>query len=171
MSINRGWIVGALLIVLGILLFSQGDRSFNTGTVFAYGWPTMFVIPMGVFFHWMYFFMLNRRGVGMLVPGGILFVAGVVCQLSALTGAWAITWPGFLLAVAFGLFELYWFGSRNRWLMIPIAILSGLSVLFFAVFSVGYLFNSLSMSRPIIAALLVIAGGAIILVRKKEHSY
>ncbi|THF84283.1 hypothetical protein E6C55_02635 [Cohnella fermenti] len=168
---NRGWIVGALLIVLGILLFSQGDRSFNTGTVFAYGWPTMFVIPMGVFFHWMYFFMLNRRGVGMLVPGGILFVAGVVCQLSALTGAWAITWPGFLLAVAFGLFELYWFGSRNRWLMIPIAILSGLSVLFFAVFSVGYLFNSLSMSRPIIAALLVIAGGAIILVRKKEHSY
>jgi len=169
MSVNRGLVPGALLIILGILLFSQGDRSFSTGTLFAYGWPTMFVIPLGVFFHWLYFFMLHRRGVGLLVPGGILFIAGIVCQVSALTDTWGITWPGFIFAVAFGLFELYWFGSRNRWLLIPIAILTALSLLFFTVFSIGYLFSSLSLSRPFVAAALVLIGGLFILMRKKER--
>ncbi|RUS49025.1 hypothetical protein [Cohnella sp. AR92] len=169
MSLNRGWLPGVLLVVLGILLFFQGDRSFDAGNVFAYGWPTMFVIPLGVFFHWMYFYMLNRKGVGMLVPGGILLVDGIVFQLSALTDSWSFTWPGYIFAVAFGLFELYWFGSRNRWLLIPITILTALSMLFFTVFSIGYLFSNLAHSRPILAAALILIGGLFILSRKREQ--
>lgn len=168
MSLNRNAILGPILILFGVLMVISGKLSFDPGTIFTYFWPTMFVIPIGLFFHWLYFFMLDRRGVGVLVPGGIVFTAGVVCQVSMLFDAWGIMWPGFIFAVAIGLFELYWFGGRNKWLLIPINILAVLSLIFFAVFTIGSIFSNLVHLKPVLAMVMIMAGIGVLFVRRKE---
>jgi len=160
-------ISGAALILLGAFLFMNRGETYGAGELFEYFWPSMFVLPLGLLFHWLYFGVTNRRGVGLLVPAGILTTVGVVCQLSMLYDAWEILWPGFILAVAVGLFELYWFGGRNKWLLIPIQILTVLSLLFFAVFSVGSLFSFLS-GKPYLALLMVAIGAVLLIGRKKQ---
>jgi len=160
-------ILGSVLVLLGVFLFvNQGD-TFNTGTIFTYFWPSLFVIPLGLFFHWLYFNMLGRNGVGVLVPGGILLTAGIVCQFAILFDSWSYLWPGFILAVAVGLFELFWFGGRNKWLLIPINILLVLSLLFFMVFSTGALLNELS-GQPIVAGVILLVGAFLLLGSKKK---
>jgi hypothetical protein len=159
-------ILGAGLLLLGAFLFLNQGKTLGPGTIFAYFWPTMFVIPLGLFFHWLYFSVLGRGGVGVLVPGGILLTVGLVCQIAMLFDNWGYMWPGFILAPAVGLFELYWFGGRQKPLLIPVYILSALSLLFFIVFSAGSLLNHLT-GQPIIAIALLLAG-ALLLVQKKE---
>ncbi|GIQ63904.1 hypothetical protein PACILC2_24720 [Paenibacillus cisolokensis] len=104
----------------------------------------------------------------MLVPGGIVFTVGIICQIAMLFDSWDVMWPGFIFAVAVGLFELYWFGGRNKYLLIPINILTVLSILFFAIFSLGSILGSLSGGQPIIAAALIIAGGLLMLMRNRQ---
>ncbi|MFF2092416.1 hypothetical protein [Paenibacillus sp. NPDC058174] len=162
-------ILGPVLILFGAYLFLNQGTSFGPGNLFAYFWPTMFVIPLGLFFHWMYFSMTGRRGVGMLIPGGILFMAGFVSQIAMLFDNWKYMWPGFILAVAVGLFEFYWFGNRNKWLLIPINILTVLSLLFFAVFSLGAFLNSLTHLRPFLAIAFVAIGALILIVRNRRE--
>lgn len=164
---NRNVFLGLIMVVLGIGMFFVGETDIGAGTIFTYFWPSLFVVPLGLFFHWLYFIVLHRRGSGVLVPGGILLVAGAVCQISMLFDSWDILWPGFILAVAAGLFELYWFGGRNKWLLIPINILAGLSVLFFAVFSVSSLLGKITGS-PTLIALLLIGAGAWMMFRRNN---
>jgi len=160
--------MGAGLLAIGILLLFLGrGAGIGAGTMIGYLWPSMFVIPLGLFFHWMYFSMLGRRGSGLLIPGGILITAGVVCQISMVTGGWGYMWPGFIFAVAVGLFEFYFFGNRNKWLLIPINILSVLSALFFIVFSIGEILGKFS-SQPILAILLILAGAVLLVGLKKK---
>lgn len=161
-------IVGTLLVFLGAYLFLNRGGSFGPGTIFAYFWPSLFVIPVGLFLHWMYFYMTARRGVGLLIPGGVLFTAGIVCQFAMLFDSWSYMWPGFILAAAIGLFEFYWFGGRNKWLLIPINILTVLSLLFFMVFSTGALLNNIS-GQPLIAAAILLVGALLLVGRKKEY--
>lgn len=170
MSINRNALIGFLLLALGAMIAFKVHGSWSTGSVFEYFWPTLFVVPVGVFFHWLYFF-LNQRGVGLLVPGGIVLSVGIVCQIATLFDSWETMWPGFILAVAVGLFELYLFGSRNRWLLIPIFILTGLSGLFFAAYAVGALLGKLSHLQPLIVLAFIAAGIGLLLFRKKENVY
>jgi hypothetical protein len=165
---NRG-IGGIILILLGLALFSTRSVLVDTGYVFGYFWPTMFVIPLGVFFHWMYFGLTSRKGVGMLIPGGILVITGIVCQISMLFDVWEYTWPGFILAVAVGLFEFYLFSGRNKWLLIPINILGVISLMFFSIFSVSALFNGIG--RPLVAVALVGLGAMMFFNKKKDKDY
>lgn len=165
---NARTISGAVLLLLGVVLFLNQGESFGPGKIFAYFWPSLFVIPLGLFFHWMYFSMLGRRGIGVLIPGGILFTVGIVCQFSMLFDSWGYMWPGFILAPAVGLFEFYWFGNRNKWLLIPINILTVLSLLFFAVFSLGALYNKLLFSQPLVAIALIIVGALTLIAKKKD---
>lgn len=150
-------LLGVACILIGAYLFLNDSGSFGPGTIFAYFWPSFFVIPLGLFFHWMHFGMLDRKASGLLIPGGTLLTVGIVCQISMLFDLWAYTWPGFIFAPAVGLFEFYWFGVRNKWLLIPINLLTVLSLLFFAVFSVSAVFNQFS-GQPVIAAVIVILG-------------
>ncbi|HBU81478.1 MAG TPA: hypothetical protein DEF35_07530 [Paenibacillus sp.] len=160
-------ILAPVLILLGVYLILNQGGSLGPGTIFATFWPTLFVIPLGLFFHWLYFSMIGR-GIGLLVPGGILLTAGVVSQIAMLFGNWSTMWPGFILAVAVGLFELYWFGGRNKWLLIPINILTVISLLFFSVMSIGTMLNSLSFVQPFVAIGLIMGGAWIIMGRKKR---
>lgn len=155
---NKNVLFGLILIILGACLFLKGEVNWGHETLFTYFWASIFVIPVGVLFHWLYFSMANRRGVGLLIPGGIITTAGIVCQISMLFNSWYYMSPGFILAVAVGLFEFYWFGGRNKWLLIPINILTVLSLMFYAVFTVGSLFNIVFNSKPIIAITLILAG-------------
>ncbi|CAM2802295.1 hypothetical protein P4H27_22915 [Paenibacillus taichungensis] len=160
-------ILAPVLILLGVYLILNQGGSLGPGTIFATFWPTLFVIPLGLFFHWLYFSMIGR-GIGLLVPGGILLTAGIVSQIAMLFGNWSTMWPGFILAVAVGLFELYWFGGRNKWLLIPINILTVISLLFFSVMSIGTMLNSLSFVQPFVAIVLIMGGAWIIVGRKKR---
>jgi hypothetical protein len=160
-------IVGPLLLLVGVYLLLDPGGAMSTGRIFAYFWPTIFVIPLGLLFHWMYFSLTRRRGAGLLIPGGILFTTGVVCQIAMLFGNWGSIWPGFILAVAIGLFEFYWFGSRNKWLLIPINVLTVLSLLFFIIFSIGSLFTHKVLGQPMIAIVLLLAGAVVMMSKSK----
>jgi hypothetical protein len=160
-------ILAPVLILLGVYLILNQGGSLGPGSIFAAFWPTLFVIPLGLFFHWLYFSMIGR-GVGLLVPGGLLLTVGIVCQIAMLFNNWGTMWPGFILAVAVGLFELYWFGGRNKWLLIPINILTVISLLFFAVMSIGTMLSSLSFIQPFVAIVLIMGGAWIMVGRKKR---
>ncbi|GGG00563.1 hypothetical protein [Paenibacillus aceti] len=164
---KKSWI-GPLLILLGMYLLFFRREAVSAGTLFGQFWPTMFVLPLGLFFHWMYFSVTNRRASGLLIPGGILFTVGLVCQVSTLFDSWQYLWPGFILAPAVGLFEFYWFSNRNKYLLIPINILAGLSLLFFAVFSLGALYNRMIFGQPVLAIALVVIGAGIMIAPKKR---
>lgn len=164
---NSRALIGVILVVLGGFLFLNKGTDFGTGNLIALLWPSMFVIPLGVFFHWMYFGMLNRKGIGLLVPGGILLTSGVVMQIATLFDGWEYLWPGFIFAVAVGLFELYFFGSKPRGLLIPITILTVISLIFFTVFSIGAMLSSFS-NQPVLAIILIAAGAVLMVGWKKR---
>ncbi|WP_010276097.1 hypothetical protein [Paenibacillus senegalensis] len=165
---NSRTIFALALVAFGAFLFWTREETLHVGTIFAYFWPSLFVIPLGLFFHWLYFSMLHRRAPGLLIPGGVLLTAGAVCQLAMLTDGWGYLWPGFILAAAVGLFEFYWFGIRNKWLLIPINILAVLSLAFFTVFSLSSLLNMLPFARILLAIGLVVAGVYLLSVKSKE---
>jgi hypothetical protein len=161
-------IAGAVLILLGVGLYLNQGHPIGVGTIFGHFWPSLFVIPLGLFFHWLYFGMTAPRAPGLLIPGGIIFTAGIVGQISMLFDSWGLTWPGFILAVAVGLFEFYFFGGRNRYLLIPINILMVLSLLFFGVFTLGAIFTHLVVGGPILAIILVLLGAYTLIGGKRK---
>lgn len=154
-------IIGGIIIAIGVL-FLLGNMNIidigflSFGYIISRFWPTLFLILPGVFFH-MGFFGGRNRNPGLLVPGGIFLVLGVTFQINMLLGGWDILWPLYIFSVAFGLFELYIFGNREKGLLIPVGILTGLSLIFFMAFSLNGLlgFNA----RPfIVPAILIIIG-------------
>ncbi|WP_410770500.1 hypothetical protein [Fontibacillus sp. BL9] len=166
---NKKTWLGPVLILLGVYLFFFRKEAMSSGSLIGHFWPTLFIIPLGLFFHWLYFSLTERRALGLLIPGGILFTVGLVCQISTLFDSWQYLWPGFILAPAVGLFEFYWFGNRNKWLLIPINILGVLSLLFFAVFSFGTLYNKMILGQPLLAIALIVIGAGVMIAPKKRR--
>lgn len=167
---NSRTFMGIVFLAIGaLLLFFVENRTLEPGNLIAYAWPSLFVIPVGVMFHWMHFSLLGGRGAGLLIPGGVLLTVGAVCQIAMLTDGWSWLWPGFVLAPAVGLFEFYFFGYRNKWLLLPVAILTVLSGIFFTVFSIGALMQQL-FRQPVIAIVLIVAGAFLLLGRKRKEA-
>lgn len=164
MSRNSGgrfsW--GAILITVGLLLILS-----NLGIVpsiwklMSTFWP-LIIIFISLMFH--VGFYSNPKNVGLLVPGGILLTVGIVCQCSELWGLWRFMWPGFILAPAVGLFELYYFGKREKGLLVPVGILTGISLIFFTME-----LNSLGRFARYIIPVSLIAAGALILVKNRRE--
>ncbi|MDO3410057.1 hypothetical protein QWJ34_09820 [Saccharibacillus sp. CPCC 101409] len=161
-------ILGPLLILLGAYMLFGQSTGMTPGSIFGYFWASLFILPLGLFFHWMYFSMTHGRAPGLLIPGGLLVTVAIVCQIAMLFGSWDIMWPGFILAPAVGLFEFYWFGGRNRWLLIPINILTVLSLLFFAVFSISALTTGVFLGQPVLVFLLIGAGVLLLLSSRRK---
>lgn len=162
-------ILGMVLILAGVVFLLKNLHIFDPIlNVFSLNtlWPLIFVIFPGLIFHYA-FFSGNKRDPGLLVPGGMLLVTGITLQLGVLMGGWDIIWPMFIFAVAFGLFELYAFGNRDKGLLIPVFILGGLSVLFFATYSVGKIFGP-GTEKLITPAIFVIIGMIVIFSGKKK---
>ncbi len=128
---NLFW--GLLLIIVGLVLL--GSKIFNYSLdIFRwdYMWPIFLLLP-GLSFEFGYF--TTRKNPGVLVPGGILTVLGALFFFENFTHNRYSdkTWPVYLLAVAFGLFQLYVFSKpKSNGLLIPIFILTLIPVVAYA---------------------------------------
>ena len=176
MNKRNNIVIGIIFVILGGLfllgtldIFRIEFGISDIAYIFAYFWPSLFLILPGLAIHSIFFSGKNREA-GILVPGGILLVTGITCQVSMLFGLWGVMWPGFILAVAVGLFELYLFGGRHKALLIPVAILTFLSLIFFNTFSLGWLMQF--KMRNVLVSVLLIGIGLMIIFRnsfsKKE---
>lgn len=114
---NSNKLLGGILICLGII---WGINSFfNIGAF----WP-LIILAIGIILESIYF--KTGKNIGLLVPGGILIVIGILFVFETIT-RWhfaVYTWPIYILAVAFGIYQLYLFGVREKALLVPVAILT-----------------------------------------------
>jgi hypothetical protein len=168
---NRGNVLlGLIFVVIGglFLLDNLNIIHFNLDIafLFIYFWPMFIIIPG--FLMNMTFFQGRNSDPGILVPGGILLTVGATCQISMLFNIWDIMWPGFILSVAVGLFELYLFGTRERALLIPVGILGGLSLIFFTTISLPILIGR-TFGNLLVPGVLILIGAAIIFKGKKSY--
>lgn len=123
---------GLFLILFGLYYFLSSLGFFTSFMV--YQWAFILLILSGGFH--IAFFLGGRKKekAGLLVPGGVFFVLGLLFIFETAAG-WnygGSTWPVYLLAAAFGLFELWLFGGRKRELLVPICVLSAIGVFFAA---------------------------------------
>jgi hypothetical protein len=154
-----------LIFIGGLLLF---DNIFDVSLFsMARLWP-MFILGLGLIFELSFFASDNRKDPGLLVPGGILTTLGVVFFFQTYTNWYFMkySWPFFILAVAIGLFQLYWFSGRPKPLLIPIFILSTVAVVSFSIVVLhGFMsFINFSLLAPV--ALIII--GILVLFGKNE---
>jgi hypothetical protein len=166
---NKGtMIIGIVLILIGLAyllnnlgIFQIYFDIFDIGFLFSHFWP-LIIIVAGLAFHFS-FFTGKTSDAGLLVPGGILLVIGITCQISMLFNVWGYLWPGFILAVAVGLFELYAFGTKEKALLIPVFILGGLSLIFYAM-----MLGRVWFLRMYLVPAILILGGVLIVVRNRR---
>lgn len=152
---SKNFTLGLLLILVGTFMIM--NRIFNM-ELFTMSklWP-LFVLVPGLTFEIGYF--SNRRNAGILVPGGILTTIGILFLFETYTN-WSFseyTWPIYPLAVAIGLFQLYIFSERrNTGLLIPVAILTLVSVISFInlLFSGLFYWLNYQLVLPIILILI-----------------
>ncbi|AFL99682.1 MULTISPECIES: hypothetical protein [Desulfitobacterium] len=161
MEKNKG-ILGILLIGLGTILLCSNLFGFRFGNI-AIHWPLL-IIALGAVFEWLY--LSDKKNPGLLVPGGILLVLGFLFEFEMLTD-WRFseyTWPIYLLAVAFGLFQLYLASDRRRGLLVPVGVLSGIALLSY----LAYIFKAISaaINFGILVPLILIVLGLLLIFRK-----
>ena len=151
------YLVGLLLILIGG--FSLITYIFHLNNELIHHLLFLCVLIPGLYFEMNYF--QTRKNPGQLVPGGILTVIGLLFCFEILT-RWDYsnyTWPIYLLAVAFGLFQLYLYDHQDKGLLIPITILCLISFLFYL---------QLFISSSLLLAIFLIIIGLYILLRKNK---
>ena len=161
-------IVGALFLLKNLDIMKPFFDIFDLGYIISRFWPSLFLLFPSFLFHYG-FFNGRRKDPGLLVPGGILLVLGVTFQINMLFGMWDVTWPLNIFAVAFGLFELYYFGNREKGLLIPIFILGGLSFIVFSSFCQRVLLGY-SASKVAIPLLLIAIGLYVVFSGKRNRN-
>lgn len=207
------FVMGAILVIFGILMISGNLGFINMSWILNLAWPMIFIaiafffflgflsrrpygtgflVPAGIFLTLGVTFILSEmfsysmmwpgfvaapavgllllylfgdRSPGLLVPVGILLTVAGTCFFASLLSAWDIAWPGFIMAPAVGLFLLYIAGNRESALLIPIFILSAISITFFSIFCLGRFADSF---KYVAGGALILAGLATI-VKKPAH--
>lgn len=123
------FIIGFVLILVGGLLLADnlGFIDFRWGTF----WPWL-VIAAGLFVCYSWFKERSRRG--MLLPGITLLVYGCLFLYCANYGWWRMDydnlWAFFLIGPGLGFLATYAIGNRERALLIPGILFTGLGTLF-----------------------------------------
>ena len=129
-------------------------------------WPG-FILAPAVGLGLLYLF--GSRESGLLVPVGVLMTVSAVCFISMIFDIWQITWPGFIMAPAVGLFMLYLGERRSNGLLIPVFILTAISVTLFSVFCLPFFAGAI---KYMLGGLLILAGlGTIIKKPVRKNSY
>ncbi|SDM89614.1 hypothetical protein SAMN04487897_101407 [Paenibacillus sp. yr247] len=147
---RNSYSIGILLIGLAVLLLLGKIGVFQV--LLSFFWPLVLLIP-GLLFHFMFF---NRSlPAGVLVPGGILTTYAVMfffCNIFG-WGSMSYLWPGFILGVAIGLYELHLFDrGSDRGVLIGAMVLGIISTVFFG------LTLLIKLGIYVIALILVLAG-------------
>jgi hypothetical protein len=156
---KKNFTLGVILIIIGIL--SILNKVFHI-SLFSISnlWPLFILIP-GLLFEFGYF--TTGRDPGLLVPGGILTTIGLLFLFETFTN-WNFaeyTWPVYPLSVAIGLFQLYIFGKRPKVLLIPVFILSSISIISFAAMFLKGIFSWIDSS--LIFPVILITIGVVVL--------
>jgi len=112
--------VVALLAAIGVVVLEWD-----------YFWPLFLLLP-GLSFEYGFFSKKNKHSgnTAILIPGGILITVSILFYINIFFG-WELMkllWPVFILAPAIGLFQFYLFGSRNKGILLPVGILTGIGV-------------------------------------------
>jgi len=146
---------GIFLIIIGILVILNQLSVISLFWKFI--WPIFILVP-GLIFEFSYFANPTLQNAGLLVPGGILIVIGILFFFSVFTDFvyMDILWPIFILAPAFGLFQLYLFGGRRRALLIPVFMLGFIGILFLLANTIG------DFGRIVFPIVLIVLGLIII---------
>lgn len=157
---RNSYTIGILLIGIAVILLlgKLGVIHF----IASFFWPLVLLIP-GLVFHMLFFKRTLPSGV--LVPGGILTTYALMFFYCNLFGwsAMSYLWPGFILGVAIGLYELHLFDrNTDRGVWIAAMILGIISAVFFAI---TLLFK---LGVYVIAIVLVLAGAALIFRRPRS---
>jgi hypothetical protein len=146
---------GGILVMLGCVFLAANLYDFDAGTY----WPVFFLVPAALMLG---AFLSNRKNAGVLIPFAIFIIMGAMFQYCVFEGWYNMEWlwPGFLLGPGIGFF-LFYYVNRERGLLIPAGILTGLSVIFF-------LTNS--PYEDYWPLLLIIAGGLLMMRRKRSEA-
>ena len=145
---------GTVLLLLGVLLIANqlGYIDITGGMPFA-----IILLALSVLFH-LYYFFANKGNEGLLVPGGILLVYGLMFLASTRVGIFnSGLWPLLILGPALGLFELYVFSRGQKGSMIPVFILT-------AVGGCLLLKNFSNVPYSVVLAVILIGIGAALMI-------
>ena len=151
---GKNYFGGIILITIGVAAILSNVFNIHLFTMSRL-WPIFVLIP-GLSFEVGYFSRMKEPG--LLVPGGILTTIGMLFLFETYTN-WNFaeyTWPVYPLAVAIGLFQLYLFGGRKRGLLVPVFILTSVSVIAFAIMLFGNIFYWINTSLIIPIVFIVI---------------
>lgn len=145
---------GTVLLLIGIVLTLSELNVINiSGDV---TWPII-LLGLSVVFH-LYYFLSNGRNEGLLVPGGILLVYGLMFLAVFQFGStFTMLWPLFILGPALGLLELYIFSRSAKGSLIPVFILT--------IIGGGFLLNNVGIaSFGVILAIILICVGVALMI-------
>ena len=151
---GKNYFWGIILIHIGVMAIFNNIFDFQFFRISRL-WP-IFVLFLGLSFEAGYF--SRGREPGLLVPGGILTTIGTLFFFETFT-SWRFaeyTWPVYPLAVAIGLFQLYLFSGRKPGLLVPVFILTSVSVIAFAIMLFGNIFYWINTSLIIPIVFIII---------------
>jgi len=123
---HSNYTVGIILILLGAFFLCVQLGLVNWDNF----WPIILIVG-GLLFY--LGFLVNRRNFGLLMPGTILLVIGVLFFYTN-QGYWHRMdelWPTFVLAPGLGFILMYIFGPKGNALWIPATVLIVLACLFY----------------------------------------
>ncbi|HEX9934084.1 MAG TPA: DUF5668 domain-containing protein [bacterium] len=151
MAKNKNQMVwGVFFILLGGILLAGNFTTLHLDEL----WP-VFLIAGGAAFCMGYF--LNRNNYGLLMPGTVLLVIGILFLYCSIEGWYHMEdlWPVFILAPALGFVAMYFGGEKEKGLLVPAGIL----------FAIGLLFLFISTGLEDLWPVLLILTGVLLLIR------
>jgi len=110
--------IGGMFIIAGLLFLLSNFNIICMNQL----WP-LFILTPGVFFFIFYFD--DRKNTGLLMPGAILTSYGLLFLYCEFLG-WEnmdYLWPVFIMAPGAGFYLMYYFGTKEKALLIPGSIL------------------------------------------------
>lgn len=158
------YFLGIVLVIVGVLGVLK--RGFNIDIISILNFWPLLVLMIGISCEYSYF--SRRKSPELLVPGGILTTIGLLFIFELMTN-WRFsgyTWGIYTLAVAIGLFQLYIFGGKEKGLLIPVVILTLVSLRSLGGMVWTTLFGWIGTS--IIFPLSILILGVYIIIKKKR---
>jgi hypothetical protein len=155
-------VIGAALVVLGALFLLNGVVPVLS---IANLWPLFMLIPVVFFIPALV--EKGKEASGVLIPGTILVFLTVYFLVLNYT-SWdyvSVTWPNFILAPALGLFLFWLFNREQKGILIPVGILTVLTVIFYGT----TLKNNYATAACFIVLGVLILAGSFVKKKPKEQ--